>query len=105
VLSELTKLEFVDLADNHISSIPDLAKLKKLAWLILFNNKFDDIPAVRKQIGLERAVVVMYEGNRDPNITPPPLETAIVRPDNDYVFNEPMTMYSTSHTKPRTANA
>jgi hypothetical protein len=89
VLSKLTTLEFVDLADNRISSIPDLSKLEKLSWLVLYNNKFDDIPATREQIGLQRAIVVMYEGNRDPDITPPPLETAIVRADNDYVFNEP----------------
>jgi len=30
-----------------------------------------------------------YEGNRDPDITPPPLRTAIVRADNDYVYDEP----------------
>ncbi len=89
MLSKLTALEFVDLANNRISSIPDLSKLEKLSWLILYNNKFDDIPAARKQIGLQRAVVVMYEGNRDPDVTPPPLKTAIIRADNDYVFNEP----------------
>jgi hypothetical protein len=89
VLSSLTALEFVDLADNHIKSVPLLSELKELTWLILFNNEFDDFPAARKQIGLKWAVVVMYEGNRDPDITPPPLETAIVRADNDYVFDEP----------------
>jgi hypothetical protein len=89
VLSGLTALEFVDLAHNRIKSVPELSKLKELTWLILYNNEFDDIPAARKQIGLKLAAVVMYEGNRDPNITPPPLETAIVRSDNDYVFTEP----------------
>jgi hypothetical protein len=89
LLSDLTELEFVDLADNRISIVHNLSKLKKLTWLILYNNEFDDIPAARKQIGLERAVVVMYEGNRDPDMTPPPLPAVIVRADNDYVFNEP----------------
>ena len=89
LLSDLTELEFVDLADNRISIVHNLSKLKKLTWLILYNNEFDDIPAARKQIGLERAVVVMYEGNRDPNMTPKPFPMAIFRADNDYVFNEP----------------
>lgn len=89
VLSKLFALEFVDLASNCIESVPKLSGLSKLTYLILFNNLFDDIPAAREQIGLQRAVVVMYEGNRDPDITPPLLETAIIRADNDYVFNEP----------------
>jgi hypothetical protein len=89
VISKLTALEFVDLASNRIESVPKLSGLKKLTYLILYNNEFDDIAATRKQIGLQRAVVVMYEGNRDPDVTPAPLETAIVRADNDYVFNEP----------------
>jgi hypothetical protein len=89
VLTGLIHLEFVDLADNCIRDLPRLTELKKLEWLILYNNGFGDFPAAREQIGLENAAIVFYEGNRDPDLTAPPLETAIVRPDNDYVFDGP----------------
>jgi len=89
VLAGLAELEFVDLGDNSIRDLPRLAELTKLTWLALYNNAFGDFPAAREQIGLENAIIVFYEGNRDPDLTPPALETAIVRPDNDYVFNEP----------------
>lgn len=89
VLAGLAELEFVDLADNCIKNLPRLAELKMLTWLALYNNAFGDFPAAREQIGLENAVIVFYEGNRDPDLTAPALETAIVRRDNDYVFNKP----------------
>lgn len=89
VLAGLAELEFVDLGDNSIRDLPRLAELTKLTWLALYNNRFGDFPAAREQIGLENAIIVFYEGNRDPDLTAPALETAIVRPDNDYVFNKP----------------
>lgn len=89
VLAGLAGLEYVDLANNRINNVLKLSALKKLNWLILYNNRFEDIPATRRTIDLERAVVVMYEGNRDPDITAPALETAIARADNDYAYEEP----------------
>ena len=89
VLPGLVDLEYVDLANNQIKSVPQLSALKKLNWLILHNNRFEDIPATRKRVDLERGVVVMYDGNRDPDVTAPVLETAIARADNDYAFEEP----------------
>jgi len=74
VLHGLRKLNDADLSGNRIGELPELSKLPHNEAILLYNNEIEDIRGIYESHILDhRPEIILWEGNRDPNITPPPL--------------------------------
>jgi hypothetical protein len=73
-LYRLGQLNDVDLSGNRIRELPELSKLPHNEAILLYNNEIEDIRGIYESHILDhRTEVILWEGNRDPNITPPAL--------------------------------
>jgi hypothetical protein len=74
VLHGLHKLNDADLSGNRIRELPELSKLPHNEAILLYNNEIEDIRGIYESRILDhRPEIILWEGNRDPNITLPPL--------------------------------
>jgi Leucine-rich repeat (LRR) protein len=61
-----------DLSGNRIRELPEQSMTTES--LLLYNNEIEDIRGIYESHILDhRPNIILWEGNRDPNITPPPL--------------------------------
>ena len=108
-IKQLENLQSLKLAGNQLTDIYGLSGLKNLRYLDLRNNRIKDISVLTtlpdlRDVKLDRnplneetyltympAIPALSspEGNRHPDLTPPPLPKAIARADNDYAFKTP----------------
>ncbi len=74
-LLNLTKLKWIDLSSNLITHIPELS-WDHLDCLLIYNNPLGDLEALSNRFTAQQMWVVLYEGNRHPDLTPPSTGTA-----------------------------
>jgi hypothetical protein len=65
-------MNHADLSGNRIRELPEQSMTSEA--LLLYNNEIEDIRGIYESHILDhRHEIILWEGNRDPNITPPPL--------------------------------
>jgi len=70
-LLELPKIRWVDVRDNSITRIPEL-NWPRLKGLIIYHNPLRDLETLPDRFAPRKIWVVLYEGNRHPDLRPPP---------------------------------
>ncbi|MBN2137577.1 MAG: hypothetical protein JW720_07215 [Sedimentisphaerales bacterium] len=75
-LLPLPRIKWLDLSSNSIADIPEFS-WPRLDCLIMYDNPLPDLESLCEEFARRSLWVVLYPGNRHPDLTPPPAPLAV----------------------------
>jgi len=90
-LLKLPKIRWVDVRDNSITRIPEL-NWPRLKSLIIYHNPLGDLDALSDRFAARQEWVILYEGNRHPDLRPPPKPKATT--ENNEMVDVPQAVWN-----------